>query len=196
MIFLAKIPMLPTILSRHRCPIREAGIGNRRVQWSPSPTGCPASRVSASFPETGIPPTQVIPAIPAQAGIHIPRERGHRIPRLRRALPSGDGWLHTLDEPRIRALFERTFRFRVDRLLLYWTSEARKEDALMTLPYRPERVDEAGRHFDAAVERIRAGEFAVTTPPEAAIRRECDQRAMCRAEGVIGNIGESEALAA
>ena len=84
----------------------------------------------------------------------------------------------------------------VDRLLLYWTSEARKEDALMALPYRPERVDEAGRHFDAAVGRIRAGEFSVTTPPEAAICRECGLRALCRAEGVIDEVGESEALAA
>ena len=93
-------------------------------------------------------------------------------------------------------ILERRHGRRVDRLLLYWTSEARKEDALMTLPYRPERVDEAGRHFDAAVGRIRAGECAVTTPPEAAICRECDLRALCRAEGVIGEIGGSEALAA
>ena len=82
-------------------------------------------------------------------------------------------------------ILERRHGRRVDRLLLYWTSEARKEDALMVLPYRPERVDEAGRHFDATVGRIRAGEFAVTTPPEAAICRECDLRALCRAEGVI-----------
>ena len=66
----------------------------------------------------------------------------------------------------------------------------------MTLPYRPERVDEAGRHFDAAVGRIRSGKFTVTTPPEAAICLECDPRALCRAEGVIGETGESEALAA
>ena len=84
----------------------------------------------------------------------------------------------------------------VDRLLLYWTSEARKENALMALPYRPERVDEAGRHFDAAVGHIRAGEFSVTTPPETAICRECDLRALCQAEGVIGEIGEAEVLAA
>ncbi len=71
-----------------------------------------------------------------------------------------------------------------------------KEDALMVLPYRPERVDEAGRHFDATVGRIRAGEFAVTTPPEAAICREYDLRTLCRAEGVIGETGDSEALAA
>ena len=85
---------------------------------------------------------------------------------------------------------------RVDRMLLYWTSEACREDALMTLPYRPERVDEAGRYFDTTVGRIRARKFSVTTPPEAAICRECDLRALYRAEGVIGEIGGSEALAA
>ena len=90
-------------------------------------------------------------------------------------------------------VLERRHGRRVDRLLVYWTSEGRKEDALMVLPYRPERVDEAGRHFDAVVGRIQAGEFAVTTPPEAAICRECDLRALCRAEGVIGEIGGSEA---
>ena len=93
-------------------------------------------------------------------------------------------------------ILERRHGRHVDRLLLYWTSEARKEDALMVLPYRPERVDESGRHFDATVGRIRAGEFAVTTPPEAAICRECDLRTLCRAEGVIGENGDSEALAA
>ena len=75
---------------------------------------------------------------------------------------------------------------RVDRLLLYWTAEERKEDALMVLPYRPERVDAAGKHFDATVRRIQAGEFTVATPPEARICQECDLRTLCRAEGVIG----------
>ena len=75
---------------------------------------------------------------------------------------------------------------RVDRLLLYWTSEARREDALMVLPYRPDRVQGAGRHFDETVRRIRAGEFSVATPPEAAICGECDLRVLCHAEGIIG----------
>ena len=79
---------------------------------------------------------------------------------------------------------------------LHTLDEARTENALMVLPYRPERVDEVGRHFDATVGRIRAGELAVTTPPEAAICRECDLRALCRTDGIIGEIGESGALAA
>jgi DNA helicase-2/ATP-dependent DNA helicase PcrA len=80
----------------------------------------------------------------------------------------------------------------VDRLLLYWTAEPRKEDALMVLPYDPARVEEAGRHFDDTVRRIQAQEFAVTTPPEAAICKECDLRMLCQAEGTIRR---SEALA-
>ena len=73
----------------------------------------------------------------------------------------------------------------VDRLSLYWTSEALKENALMMLPYDTKRVEEAGRHFDETVHRIQAGEFDVRTPPEAAICKECDLRMLCRSEGII-----------
>jgi DNA helicase-2/ATP-dependent DNA helicase PcrA len=82
-------------------------------------------------------------------------------------------------------ILERRHGHHVDRLLLYWTSEARKEDALMVLPYDPKRVEEAGRYFDETVRCIQAREFAVTTPPEAAICKECDLRMLCHAEGVI-----------
>ena len=82
-------------------------------------------------------------------------------------------------------VLERSQGRHVDRLLLYWTSEARKEDALMVLPYDPRRVDEAGRHFDQTVRRIQSREFAVTTPPEAAICKECDLKMLCHAEGII-----------
>ena len=127
-------------------------------------------------------------------------------------LLGGDGKLELLDfktsprpkdSPELIAAYERqlcTYAHileqrhgrHVDRLLLYWTSEARKRDALMVLPYRPVRVDEAGRHFDETVRSIQAEEFSVTTPPEAAICKECDLRVMCRAEGVIA---KSEVLA-
>ncbi len=82
-------------------------------------------------------------------------------------------------------ILERRHGRHVDRLLLYWTSEPRKEDALMALPYDPTRVEEAARHFDETVRRIRAREFAVTTPPEAAICKECDLRMLCRSENII-----------
>jgi DNA helicase-2/ATP-dependent DNA helicase PcrA len=83
-------------------------------------------------------------------------------------------------------ILERRHGKRVDRLMLYWTSEPRKEDALMVLPYDPKRVEEAGRYFDETVRRIQAREFAVTTPPEPAICRECDLRLLCHAEGIFG----------
>jgi DNA helicase II / ATP-dependent DNA helicase PcrA len=82
-------------------------------------------------------------------------------------------------------VLERRHGRHVDRLLLYWTSEARKEDALMVLPYDPRRVEEAGLHFDETVRRIQAREFAVTTPPEPAICKECDLRMLCRSEDLI-----------
>jgi DNA helicase-2/ATP-dependent DNA helicase PcrA len=82
-------------------------------------------------------------------------------------------------------ILERRHGRHVDRLLLYWTSEPRKQDALMVLPYDTERVEEAGLYFDETVRRIQAREFAVTTPPEAAICKECDLKMLCHAEGII-----------
>ena len=82
-------------------------------------------------------------------------------------------------------ILERRHGRHVDRLLLYWTSEPRKKDALMVLPYEPGRVAEAGRHFDETVRRIEAGEFAVTSPPEPRICKECDLRMLCRSENII-----------
>jgi len=82
-------------------------------------------------------------------------------------------------------ILERRYGRHVDRLLLYWTAEARKEDALMVLPNDPTLVEEAGLHFDETVRRIQAREFVVATPPEPAICKECDLRVLCHAEGVI-----------
>ncbi len=82
-------------------------------------------------------------------------------------------------------ILERRHGRRVDRLLLYWTSEPRKDDALMVLPYDPRRVEEAGRYFDSVVKCIQARDFDVKRPPEAAICKECDLRMLCRTEGII-----------
>ena len=83
-------------------------------------------------------------------------------------------------------ILERRHGKSVDRLMLYWTSEERKEDALMVLPYRPDLVREAGRHFGETVRRMQSAKFSVRKPPEAAICKECDLRILCYAEGVIG----------
>jgi hypothetical protein len=43
---------------------------------------------------------------------------------------------------------------RAERLLLYWTAQLLKADALMEFPYRPELVQRAGEQFDAVVAKI------------------------------------------
>jgi DNA helicase-2/ATP-dependent DNA helicase PcrA len=44
-------------------------------------------------------------------------------------------------------ILERRHGKRVERLLLYWTAEANKADALIEMPYAPEKVDGAGQRF-------------------------------------------------
>jgi DNA helicase-2/ATP-dependent DNA helicase PcrA len=82
-------------------------------------------------------------------------------------------------------ILERRHGKRVDRLLLYWTSEPRKEDALMELPYSPELVEAAGGYFDQVVAKIQDKDFDVRRAPEAKICRECDFRRYCHNEGTI-----------
>lgn len=82
-------------------------------------------------------------------------------------------------------ILERRYGKRPERLLLYWTAEASKAKAVMEFPYDPSEFDAAGRHFDEVVEKIRAEEFGVAAPPDAAICKECDLRSLCVAEGVL-----------
>ena len=100
------------------------------------------------------------------------------------------------DDPQLIAAYERqlcTYAYileqrhgrSVDKLTLYWTSESKKEEALMTLPYDPQKVDAAGAHFDKVVGCIQAQEFSVKKPPESSICKECDMRHLCRADGTI-----------
>jgi DNA helicase-2/ATP-dependent DNA helicase PcrA len=120
-------------------------------------------------------------------------------------LLGGDGRLELLDfktspkptnSPELLASYERqlcTYAHilekrhgkRPDRLLLYWTSEPKKKDALMEFPYRPELVEQAGQYFDAVVGKIKAKDFRVLQPPEPGICKECDFRHYCKREGTI-----------
>ncbi len=89
-------------------------------------------------------------------------------------------------------ILERRHGRRPERLFLYWTAEPNKVDALTELPYRPEMVEEAGRHFDEVAGKIRRKEFQVLVPPEKKICKECDMKAFCRADGLIGDPGPAE----
>lgn len=93
-------------------------------------------------------------------------------------------------------ILERRYGKRPERLLLYWTAEACKEDAIMELPYDPEVVEEAGRYFDEVVGRIQNKEFNIVEPPEKKICKECDLKSFCRAEGIIEDPDEAEIVVA
>ena len=82
-------------------------------------------------------------------------------------------------------ILERRHGKRVERLVLYWTAEEKKANAIMESPYRPEMVEEAGRHFDEVVAKIEANDFRILTPPEPRICRECDFRPFCLGNGTI-----------
>lgn len=82
-------------------------------------------------------------------------------------------------------ILERRRGKRPDRLLLYWTAESRKDDALMVFPYRPELVEAAGAHFDQIVGKILQRDFSIQAPPESRICKECDLRRYCDHDGVI-----------
>jgi DNA helicase II / ATP-dependent DNA helicase PcrA len=123
-------------------------------------------------------------------------------------LLGGDGKLELLDfksqvrpeenDPRLRSYYdqlclyahilERRTGQRPDRLLLYWTGEEKKSDALMTFPYQPEDVEGAGERFDEVVDRILLKDFAIVTPPGRAVCKECDLRSYCWREGTIKRI--------
>ena len=87
-------------------------------------------------------------------------------------------------------ILERRHGKRPERLLLYWTAEERKSDALMELPYAPEKVDGAGQRFDAVVARIQAQEFQVVHVPERKVCKECDLKNYCAADGTIQRFAE------
>jgi DNA helicase II / ATP-dependent DNA helicase PcrA len=89
-------------------------------------------------------------------------------------------------------ILERRHGKRPERLLLYWTAEERKEDAVMEFPYRPELVDEAGRYFDEIVGKIQAADFRIVRVPERKVCKECDLRSLCAAEGIFEAFRENE----
>jgi len=82
-------------------------------------------------------------------------------------------------------ILEKRYGKRPERLLLYWTSEAHKRDALMEFPYRPELVAAAARVFDSVVGKIQAKDFQIVMVPEKGICKECDLQSFCMADGTI-----------
>lgn len=90
-------------------------------------------------------------------------------------------------------ILEQRYKKRPERLLLYWTGEPKKEDALMGFPYRPGIVEAAGKHFDSVVERILKKDYKMNNSPEYKVCKECDLRIYCGREGII-KIKEKEVV--
>ena len=82
-------------------------------------------------------------------------------------------------------VLERRHGKRPERLLLYWTAETDKADALMEIPYHHEKVEAAGRRFDQVVARIQDRDFNISNLPETKVCKECDIRSYCIANGVL-----------
>ncbi len=72
-----------------------------------------------------------------------------------------------------------------DRLMLYWTGEPKREDALMTFVYEPNIVEAAGIHFDEVVKSILTRDFKIRKFPDHKVCKECDLRVLCRNSGNI-----------
>lgn len=82
-------------------------------------------------------------------------------------------------------ILERRHGKRPERLLLYWTAEETKKQALMEIPYSHAKVEGAGKRFDTVVEKIRARDFRILNLPEKKVCKECDLRQLCHEDGTI-----------
>ncbi|MDI6775904.1 MAG: PD-(D/E)XK nuclease family protein [Syntrophales bacterium] len=82
-------------------------------------------------------------------------------------------------------ILERRYDRKAERLLLYWTGEPMREDALMEFPYSPAIVDKAGIYFDQVVAQILNKDYAMHKAPEHKVCKECDLRIYCGREGTI-----------
>ena len=91
-------------------------------------------------------------------------------------------------------ILERRHGKHPERLLLYWTAEADKADALMEIPYRREKVEGAGRRFDRVVSRIQSRDFIVVQTPESKVCKECDLRPLCTTEGIVKAVPSGKRL--
>ena len=79
----------------------------------------------------------------------------------------------------------RQYQKPIERLLLYWTEEPRREDALMEFRYCHERAEQISRSIDAIADKIKRKEFHIITLPEQNVCKWCDRQHLCIKEGII-----------
>ena len=120
-------------------------------------------------------------------------------------LLGGDGKLELLDfksqprpedhDARLSAYYQQLCTYahiletrdgkQADRLMLYWTGEPKREDAIMAFTYEPHIVEAAGIYFDEVVRGILARDFKILKIPDQKVCKECDLRVLCRNSGDI-----------
>ena len=71
------------------------------------------------------------------------------------------------------------------KLVIYWTGEDNKADALMGFDYVEADVASAITHFDSVVESIKREEFSVVQVPGEKVCDECDFKPLCTADGTL-----------
>lgn len=80
-----------------------------------------------------------------------------------------------------------------ERLLIYWTAEEKRKDALMEFKYDESLVEEVSKHFDNVVRRILSKDFTIRNVPDTnKVCSECDFRFFCAKDGTIVFKGEIE----
>jgi len=116
----------------------------------------------------------------------------------------GDGKLELLDfktqerpdDPQLYDLYEQQlciyghiletrYGKRPERLLVYWTAEEEKEEAISVFPYRQEKVEQATSRFDNVVQQIQENDYDIKELPERKICKNCDIRNICIHEGML-----------
>lgn len=74
---------------------------------------------------------------------------------------------------------EKRYNKRPEQLILYWTKEQHREDAIMSFRYSSEMVERVGRSIDGIVANIKERKFAVLMKPEQTTCKSCDLQHTC-----------------
>ena len=73
----------------------------------------------------------------------------------------------------------------IERIFIYWTSEKKRKDALMEIPYSEKEIKKILQYFDGIVGKIKKQKFRVETPPPSHICKDCDFKYYCSRQGII-----------
>ena len=82
-------------------------------------------------------------------------------------------------------ILENRYGKRPERLLLYWTAESKRSEAIMEFAYSPAQVEAAGSDFDEVVAKIQNRDFNIVRVPARKVCKECDLKGLCASDKII-----------